>query len=611
MNGPGTARVLNRLWLVIIAVVTIAVLYLAKVLLLPLAFAILFAFLLAPLVGSLERLRIPRQLASLVVIAGFAILLGTAAWTLFSELVDVVNDLPTYRDNITQKIGAMHVPEDSAIGRANQEIDRLGSELGISESASASNAHAGKKPLGASPDHPVQVKEVSHASHRLDQLNGALEPLMTALLAVVFTFFVLLQREDLRDRLIRLSGDRNVSVMTQAMKDAASRISRYFLLQLLVNSTYATLVCVALYFIGLPHPFLFGAIAGLCRFLPYIGPPVAGSMPTLLALAVFPGWSKALFVVGLFVVLEVVTANYAEPHIYGRNTGLSSLAILLAAAFWTLIWGPVGLVLSVPLTVCLVVMGRHIPSLEFLTVLLGDRPIIPPWTCFYQRLLAGDEREASEILERFVEDKSLEEAFDTVLVPALTASEHDRLQGDLDEQTVRFVRQNAREMIDEAAYREGGNTSTTPTADHPSLHVLCVPVRDEVDELAARMLDQSLKSQGIHSAESRVRHLDELMADLERHAPEVVVLVGLPPVGLTRFRRLYRTLRAHSPRIRLMVSILSFPEDPVETGRQITAGEEPKLFATIGSILAEIRSTARSADQPAVSAPAASGRSAA
>lgn len=584
MNGASTARTIRRLWLVVIAVVSISMLYLAKILFLPLAIAVLFAFLLAPPVSMLERVHVPRQLASAVVIIGFGTLLGFAGWALFSQLVDVVNDLPTYRDNITQKMAALHVPNDSAFGRAMQEVEHLSDQLGIGENATTQNARAAnRKPLGATPDRPVQVKEVTRNTHRLDQLTGVMEPLTIALLAVVFTFFVLLQREDLRNRVIHLSGDRNMSMITQAMDDAGRRISRYFSLQLTVNVVYTLLIATALFLIGLPHPFLFGAIAGTLRFVPYVGAPVAGAMPTLLALAVFPQWSKPLYVIGLFVVLEVITANYAEPHIYGRHTGLSPLAILMAASFWTLLWGPVGLLLSVPLTVCLVAMGRHLPSLEFLTVLLGDQPVIPPWSRFYERLLAGDEREASEIFETFLEGKPLADAFDTVLVPALIASERDRLHGDLGEESVRLIRHSVRAMIEDNSDRSG----TAP--DGRGSFFLCIPMRDETDELAALMLAYALRDAGFHADASRVQRADALLAEIAQRPADIAALVGLPPVGLARPRRLYSSLRAHRPQLRLMIGIWNCPEDAVEIARQISGGEEASVFTSIARAVAEFR----------------------
>ena len=390
---------------------------------------------------------------------------------------------------------------------------------------------------------------------RLDQLGGVVEPLTTSFLCVVFTFFVLLQREDLRNRIIRLSGDRNLSVMTQAMNDATGRISRYFSLQLLVNLSYGVIVFGALYFIGLPHALMFASVAALLRFVPYIGAPIAVLLPTVLSLAVFTGWTHSALIVGTFVLLELFTANYAEPHIYGRHTGLSSLAILVAAAFWTLIWGPVGLVLSVPLTVCLVVIGSHVPSLEFLSVMLGDQPVVPPFTCFYQRLLARDQREAAEILDTCLKDGSLENIYDSVLIPALALSEQDRLQGDIDESAIEFIRRTARELMDELGFREEPelekDKNGTVAVERPSLRssmkVLCVPVRDETDELGAMMLAQLLEAARLRSVAIPSRRVDEIVATVAAEAPEIVFLCALPPFGIARAHRLYRSLRTQIP----------------------------------------------------------------
>jgi hypothetical protein len=447
----------------------------------------------------------------------------------------------------------------------------------------------------------VQVREVSRNSGRLDQLGGVLEPLTTAFLSVVFTFFVLLQREDLRNRLIRLTGDRNLTVMTQAMHDASRRISRYFSLQLAVNVAYAVAFATALYFIGLPHPMLFGTLAGLCRFVPYIGPPIAALVPTILSLAVFQGWSKSLLIVGTFAVLELITANYAEPRIYGRHTGLSALAILVAAAFWTLIWGPVGLILSVPLTVCLVVIGRHVPSLEFLTVMLGDKPAIPAWTCFYQRLLARDEREAGEILETNLKDRSLEETYDEVLIPALVLAEEDRLHGELEEGTERFVRQAARELIEELekdAGAERGVTEEHGAREHGErpLRVMCVPVRDEVDELAAMMLAQSLESGRVHASAVPVRRMNDMLNAVTVEGPDVVFLTGLPPYGMARSQRLYRNLRARNPELRIMIGIWNYTENPAAAGQEMRGGDELRVFTRLAGAVAEVRAMARGED---------------
>ncbi len=305
MDGTGTNRILYRLWFMVVGVVVIAVLFLAKVLFLPLAFAILFAFLLFPMVVWLEHIRLPRTLAALIVILGFFALLCAGTSLLFSQLVGIANDLPTYRANIQQKLAAINAPSNSAFSRARQEVERIGGEIGLANVLPGSFAFLNpnqSKPLGESPQHPVQVREVSRESASLGELGGAVEPLVTALLTVVFTFFVMLQREDLRNRLIRLSGDRNLTLVTEAMDDASRRISRYFALLLTVNTIYGLIIFGALAALGLPHALLFGALAGILRFIPYLGPPVATALPTLLSLAVFHGWEKSLIVIGIFAL---------------------------------------------------------------------------------------------------------------------------------------------------------------------------------------------------------------------------------------------------------------------------------------------------------------------
>ena len=564
MDGTGTGRILAKFWFLTVAVLSIAVLYLAKVLFLPLAFAVLFAFLLAPVVSLLERIRLPRSLAAVIAILSFGALLAGAAGLVFTQLVSITNDLPTYRDNITQKIEAMHTPSDSAIGRAQQELEDLSEELGLANSSGApalrtSNKSA-RKQLGSTPERPLQVREVARATGRLDQLGGVAEPMMTTFLTVVFTFFVILQREDLRNRLIRLSGEQNLTMMTHAIHDASARISRYFRLQLLVNLCFGGLVAISLSFIGLPHAFLFGAVAALSRFIPYGGALAAALLPTVLSMAVFQGWMHSIAILCVFLILEVFTANYAEPHIYGRQTGLTALAILVAAAFWTLIWGPVGLVLSMPLTVCLVVIGRHVPSLEFLTVMLGDRPAIPPPACFYQRLLARDEREAAKILDGCLKSDTLEAIYDKVLIPALLMSEKDRQQNDLADTTVVFIRQTMRDLIEELGLREKSEAekSTAPSlgAIKAPPKVLCLPVRDETDELGAMMLAQLLNSDSIQAAAVPVSRLEDVTAIVTQESPDLIVLCGMPPFALARAHRTYRLLRAQNPRPRIMLGLL-------------------------------------------------------
>jgi predicted PurR-regulated permease PerM len=616
MNPSATSRLLTQLWFIIIAVLAIAVLYLAKVLLLPLGFAILFAFLLAPVVAFLERLRLPRPIAALCVILAFAVLLLVATWTLFTQFVAIANDLPAYGDNIAQKMQALHSPSNSAYSRAQREIQNITEELGIANSTGAIPPpdQADDRPVGASPDHPMHVREVGRPTGRLDQLGGIVEPITTALLAVVFTFFVVLQREDLRNRLIRLSGDRNLSLMTQAMNDASRRISRYFLLQVAVNVTYGALVCIALYFIGLPHPILFAALAILCRFVPYIGAPIAALTPTLLSLAVFPGWRHSAEIFGVFVVLEIITANYVEPRVYGKHTGLSSLAVLIAAAFWTLIWGPVGLILSVPLTVCLVVIGSHVSSLEFLTVLLGDQPVIPPYTCFFQRMLAYDEREAADILESSLKDEPLAAVYDSILIPALTLVEMERQKGELEESTVRFIRKSTSEMVDELGFRAREEKNEQAQTDSPdattcanpavfpnSANILIIPVRDGSDDLISTMLAQVLVLAGFNATSIPVQRIDETVSAVTEQSPALVFLSGMPPVAMARAHRIFRGLRSANPGLKIIMGIWDYNEDPVKASQMISRTEHLHISTSLADAIAEAQ--AHAGPKPAVPEP--------
>ena len=608
MNPSATQRMLTQLWFTTIAVLGIAVLYLAKVLLLPLGFAILFAFLLAPIVAFFERLRLPRPIAALCVILAFAALLLVAAWTLFTQFVAIANELPTYGGNIAQKMQALHSPSNSAYSRAQREIQKISEELGIANTTGAipPPAEADANPVGTTPEHPMHVREVGRPSGRLDKLGGIVEPLTTALLAVVFTFFVLLQREDLRNRLIRLSGDRNLSLMTNAMNDAGRRISRYFLLQVTVNVTYGALVGVALYFIGLPDAVLFAALATLCRFITYLGTPIASLTPTVLALAVFPGWGHSAEVFCVFVVLEIAT-GYVEPHVYGKHTGLSSLAVLIAAAFWTLIWGPIGLILSVPLTVCLVVIGSHVPSLEFLKVLLGDQPVIPPYTLFFQRMLAHDKREAINILENSLKNESLAAVYDSILIPALTLVEMERQKGELEESTARFIRNNTSEMVDELGFRaleekyQRAQTATDSQDPTNSASILVIPVRDGSDNLISTMLAQVLDQAGFHAASLSVQRIDDTVSIVTEQKPDIVFLSGMPPVAMARAHRIFRSLRSANPGLKIIMGIWHYNEDPARAALMISRTEDLHVSTSLADAIA--RALIHAEPKPAVPEP--------
>jgi predicted PurR-regulated permease PerM len=588
MASPNGNRLLSRLFVMITAVLAIAALYLAKVVFLPLAFAILFAFLLAPLVSRLERIRLPRTLAVVLVIAGFAALLGCVGWLAGSQLIQTVGDLPKYQANIDGKLALVHDHGNTAFSRAEAEVERLGNRLDQivsgSDTPEGAPAHA-----AGSQQQPVPVRDVGSSTGRLYEVGGVLGPVITVFLTAVFTFFVLLRREDLRDRLIGLTGRGHVNVTTLAMMDASARISRYFRLQLAVNTTYGAIVVLALYLIGVPHFVLFGALASILRFIPYIGAPFAALLPTVLAFAVFQGWRQGLLVMAVFFCLEVATANYAEPHLYGKQTGLSSLAILVAAAFWTLIWGPVGLVLSVPLTVCLVVMGSHVPNFEFLTVMLGDQPPAQ----LFQRLLARDEREAGEVLESYLGDHTLVEVYDDVVIPALTMAERNRHQQDLSEDAERFIYHTLRELILDMGDREEAETGPEELKLRaPAKRILCVPARDDADEIAGIMLAQLLRGAGFEATAIEVERNSQVGAIAAAEQPDIVFLSGLPPFARARSRRVYHTVRSRFANLRIMIGLWNYRDDPVQAAQQVSRGEVSEAATTLAQAVTQVQALA-------------------
>ena len=598
---------LTYLFILIFSLAAIAVLYLAKTVVVPLALAILFSFLLSPLVTLLERIRLPRVLAIVVVILAAGIAVGTIGWTVFNQLVSVTDHMADFTYNINRKLDALKPTKSTSFSRAEDELDRLGQQISTLDLNAAGDASQhDKKPLGGSVDHPIAVQEVGK-SDRLGTIHGVLGSMVSVFLVVVFTFFMLLQREDLRNRLIRLTGRGHLNLMTQAMDEAGHRVSRYLGLQLLVNTCYGTVIFAALYFLALPHALLWGALAGILRFIPYIGASTAALLPTVFSIAVYTGWTPTLLIMAVFFCMEVLTANFIEPHVYGKQTGLSPLAILVAAVFWTLIWGPIGLILSVPLTVCLVVVGSHVPSLKFLTVLLGDQPVMRPEAHYYQRLLASDAQEASQVLDSFVKDNSVPAAYDRVVVPALGLFEQDRHRNALDQETVNFITETVQEQVEELGLRPEEaqpahplietvpNLSPPMSADKqpapPSgitKRVVCVAVRDDSDEIVAMMLSQLLRRAGHSAKVIPLENVDRALAEVFDARPDMVCLSALPPYAMSYARTVYEGLRARQPNLDIVIGLWNHSGDLVKAAKVITGDEGNPICVTLAEAVERV-----------------------
>jgi len=566
----------------------VASLYFGRQIFVPLALALVLSFLLTPLVGLLERARFGRVPAVVVVlIFCFALTAGTA-WEVAGQLLDITGHIRDYKINLEQTLRSLRPPASGALGQATATVRELNKELAAVPGQAA--AHAANDANGTPrPTHPVPVQVTAPPSNLVQDLRALLGPLAgpaeTAAIVVIFTAFILIKREDLRNRLIRLGGQGQMRVMTQALDDASQRLSRYLLLQFLVNAGYGVLFGLGLSIMRLPHALLWGLLAALLRLVPYIGTLIATAFPVAMALAVFPGWTHALLIVALYLVLDLIIANVVEPWLYGTHTGMSSLAILLAAVFWAMLWGPVGLILSTPLTVCLMLAGRYVPQLSFLEILLGDEPVLTPQEHFYQRLLAMDQDEARNIAETQLQEKSLESLYETVLIPALRLAEEDRHTGAIEERTSAFISQSTREIIDDLEDR----TLRQDTITRRGTDIICVPARDEADELIGMMLSQILRQAGYGATYLAIGTVDDMLGQVERGGFRIAFLSALPPFAVGQARSLCKGLRARFPKLVIVMGLWEFEGGVLKAQERLASSCVNAVATTLAEGLLHVR----------------------
>lgn len=555
-----------------------AVLYFASEVFLPLAIAILLTFALAPVVSRLRRAGLPRSVAVIVTVATAFLFLSAFSVILAVQVSEVAQNLPTYQYNIIEKIRVLKEAgsESQIFDRISRVVERISTEISRPrpETPVSPAPEPGQKPLLVeifSPERPIETLR--------NIINPLLGPLATTGLVIVVVIFMLFEREDLRDRFIRLVGYGDLHRTTEALQDAAARVGQYLLMQLVVNITYGIPLAVGLWLLGIPNAILWGMLAIVLRFVPYIGPVIAAVLPLFLAFAAAPGWSLLFWTAALFIVLELLSNNVVEPWLYGSRTGLSPLAIIVAAIFWAWLWGPVGLVLSTPLTVCLVVLGRHVPQFEFLEILLGNEPVLDPKERLYQRLLAGDPDEATDNAEEMLEEKYLVEFYDTVAIPALLLAEHDRTRGALSEPQVAQIAQSARTLVanleeiaaeeeeedeeDEAGENNGEGDDQSDDYDLPlgdGKSVLCIGGRGELDDVTAAMLAQVIRVQG---ADVAAASHDDLKPGTIRALPfpgrNAILVTFLDQDSLRHAKFIVRRLKRLTPIAR--IGIVLWRED--------------------------------------------------
>ena len=526
----------------LIATIVITGLYVAREVLLPLALAILLSFVLTPALLFLRRLKVPRVVGVAIVVAfAFALIFGLG-WLMSQQATQLAGDLPRYQHVLAEKISALRksAAGSPVLEKASEAVKGLERELANptpepkvgTEPSPPEQAGEGRKPI------PVEIHEPPPQPLELFQriAGTVLPPLATAGIVILFVIFILLQREDLRDRAIRLLGASDMQRATSAMNDAAERLSKYFLSQVLINSAYGLFIALGLWLIGVPSSIVWGILAMLMRFVPYVGSFIAAGPPLLLAAVVEPGWNTFLLTGSLYLVSELMMGQVVEPLVFGHGTGVSPIAVILSTVFWTWLWGPLGLLLAMPLTVCLVVLGRHVEGLNFFEVLLGDKPALTPQQSFYQRVLTGDLAEATYQAELALKDEPLAGYLDDVSLKGLQLAERDFERGSLNEENLKRIKTTVKEIMDNladfeprrwfrkvepAAKKEDGeeaqtglaSLSTMDEADEEPLpilkpadlapgweedgSVLCIGGRTPLDEAAAAMFAGLLNKHGL------------------------------------------------------------------------------------------------------------------
>jgi len=556
----------------------IAACYLARGLLLPLAMAALLSLLLAPLVGRVERFGLGRNWAvGAVVLAAFLVAVSFG-WVVSQQIPDLTEKLPGYRRNITVKIEAFG-PAGESVRRLTSAFEEMGQEL-------ASSAQ-GKGHSPAVRANPVQSAPAGTLG---GTLLSILETLGTTAVILILVVFLLIYQSDLRDRMIHLSGRGQVHLTTQTMGEAAENVSRYLLLQSAVNAAYGLVVGLGLLAFGVPNPILWGLLAAVLRFVPYVGPWLGALMPLFLSLAVFGTWTRPGFLLGSWILLEVVVSNVVEPRLYGGRTGISPLAVVLAAIFWSWLWGGLGLILSVPLTVTLVVLGRNFPQLSFLSTLLGSELSIPPKMQLYHRLLGRGADEAATLVDEYQKGKPLIDIYDALLVPTLALAKTDHFEGTLDEARQAQLLGCVKVLAEELGERPEPQGPAPRSAD---LSILCIPASDESDEIVAVMLAKLLSGRGLRvETLPPAATVGEKVAEIAKRDADLVVISALPPGALVPARYLYKRIRNAHPTLDVVVGLWSQDISAAELKERIGTDEKSSFATTLSEALGHVEQLA-------------------
>jgi predicted PurR-regulated permease PerM len=507
-----------------IGATVIATLYFGREVLIPAAIAVLFAFILSPAVTWVRRL-LPLPLAVAAVVLGALVVAGLLAVLVTTQLAEVAGSLTGYEANLQKKIQEIRALSDGggAVGRFMAMVASLGHDLALT--------------AGPAPAPAVRVQSgASNLESVAAFVAPVLYPLLTVGIVVILVVFILLDRDHLNDQFIRLFGSGDVHAASAAIGDAGSRVARVLSLQLSTNFAFAIVVGGGLFALGMPNAVLWGLLAGGLRFVPYVGAVLGAVLPTLIAFAISPGWVQPLLVLGWIVGCDFILGQIVEPLLFGDSTGVTPLALIMSALFWGTLWGPIGLLLSTPLTVCLLVLGTHVPHLGFLQVLLGDQPALAPYQQVYRRLIAKAVADAAAVALAEIEEKGRERGLDDGMGRMVVLAEADRAQDRLTAAQVEAVVEGTDEVLDFIADAPDGGLALPATADQPPREVAaffrCVGGRGQIDDAAASLVAFALRQSGFE-AESR-RHGDKLSQDGREKASTILICYASHPSDAVR-----------------------------------------------------------------------------
>jgi predicted PurR-regulated permease PerM len=657
----------SPLFILVAIIAVVAALALAKEILLPIALAMLLSFLLTPLANRLERWRVPRVLAVILVVAMAFAPLVVVGLIAYKQIGALSRALPAYREsivrNVTEKIRSIR-PSSDTLNTVSETIEdvskRLTEDVETDEHAAEeksetssvkSNERESQSDATDKVPAPNDAEDIAITAPADDDPNAAFaegervgtqdlgnkvvkadgdavpvtvvneESLLvqigdwlfrsaaamtaTAGLVIVLVFFLLLDRESQRNRLIQLFGRSRLHTTTEAFHEAAQRVGRYLRMLFLINTGYGVVVTLGLGLIGVPSAITWGVLGFMLRFLPYVGPWLAACLPLAVSFATTEGWSQPLLVMGMYIVYELILNNVAEPLLYGNSVGVSTVGVVLSAIFWTWLWGPVGLILAMPMTVCLVVLAQYVPQLRFITVLLADQQPLSPSERVYQRLLAFDYNEPLTVAQTHLKSSTLAGFYDEVLVPALVLAEQDRHAGLLNEDQEEFVQEAAADLVEQLsdaavavdAADADASTVRGPSADEKSAaddaiaRVLCIPLRDEADETTAKMLSQLLRAEGfIVETEASESLTGELVDRVAKTASDLVVISILPPISPRDSRLLWKRLRSRYPDLPIVVGFWGAGAD-----QELLAPPEEDRGTKVATTLAEAVTLVRTA----------------